>query len=415
MDAVTTWTGSRADALRRALRMTNEDFAEHLGVAVRTVAYWRERAGVVPRPGMQETLDAALAQAPARVRAQFSLILTEASEAHQPHSPSTMSADIASLTAWITASNTSDVAIDHIEQAAVTFSERHAQAPAREVLAAVLQLHRSAQLLLQSGKQRLRQTRELIRLDGEVLAHASVLLGDLGQDQAADDYGHTALLCLQEAGASEVRAWYALAKSARWRHSYAAAAEFARQGFGDGPIAPMSVQLASYEANSAALLGDQARARQALARAESIADLLPSGDSGLSPWSFPAGRQAIFKLSVLLHTGDPGGALRAAAAAEDNWAAGGPRNPGTWAQVRIGAAIAHLLRDSLDGAAEQVTPVLALAPDMRIATVTGWLADLDRQLTLTRFGDSRIAINLRHQIHEFTAGALPCRPTGRVG
>src|SRR6266487_4656353 len=70
--------------------------------------------------------------------------------------------------------------------------------------------------------------------------------------------------------------WYALAKSARWRHSYAAAAEFARQGFGDGPIAPMSVQLASYEANSAALLGDQARARQALARAEFIAELLPS-------------------------------------------------------------------------------------------------------------------------------------------
>jgi len=49
MDAVTTWSGSRADALRRALRMTNEAFAEHLGVAARTVAYWRGRADVVPR------------------------------------------------------------------------------------------------------------------------------------------------------------------------------------------------------------------------------------------------------------------------------------------------------------------------------------------------------------------------------
>ena len=48
MDVVASWTGSRANALRRALRMTNESFAEHLGIAVRTVAYWRERADVTP-------------------------------------------------------------------------------------------------------------------------------------------------------------------------------------------------------------------------------------------------------------------------------------------------------------------------------------------------------------------------------
>lgn len=38
MDVVAAWTGRRADTLRQALRMTNETFAEHLGVAVRTVA-----------------------------------------------------------------------------------------------------------------------------------------------------------------------------------------------------------------------------------------------------------------------------------------------------------------------------------------------------------------------------------------
>ena len=42
MQVVATWTGSSADALRQALRMTNESYAEHLGVAVRTVAYWRQ-------------------------------------------------------------------------------------------------------------------------------------------------------------------------------------------------------------------------------------------------------------------------------------------------------------------------------------------------------------------------------------
>jgi hypothetical protein len=217
------------------------------------------------------------------------------------------------------------------------------------------------------------------------------------------------LLYLQEAEASQAAAWYALAKNARWQHNYLAAADLARQGlgrrFGRDPVTPMSAQLASYEANAAALLGDRTRARQALARAGSIAERLPPAAGELSPWSFPAGRQAIFRLSVLLRTGDPSGALRAAAVAEDSWAAGNLRNPWTWAQVRIGASIAHLLQDSPDGAAEQVTPVLALAPDMRITTVTGWLADLDRELARPRFATSQVA-SIRQEIREFIAGAL---------
>lgn len=88
------------------------------------------------------------------------------------------------------------------------------------------------------------------------LAHASVLLGDLGRDHDANRYGRAALLCLQEADASEAPAWYALAKTARWRHDYATAADMASRGFHEGPVTPMSVQLASYEANAAALLGD---------------------------------------------------------------------------------------------------------------------------------------------------------------
>lgn len=38
MQVIQSWTGGHADALRKSLRMTNESFAEHLGVGVRTVA-----------------------------------------------------------------------------------------------------------------------------------------------------------------------------------------------------------------------------------------------------------------------------------------------------------------------------------------------------------------------------------------
>lgn len=77
MNVVGTWTGHRADALRQALRMTNESFASHLGVAPRTVAYWRKRPDVVPQPAIQEALDAALERAPERAKAQFALLLED--------------------------------------------------------------------------------------------------------------------------------------------------------------------------------------------------------------------------------------------------------------------------------------------------------------------------------------------------
>jgi tetratricopeptide (TPR) repeat protein len=318
--------------------------------------------------------------------------------------------DVGEITAWITATNTSNEAIEHIERAAAVLAELHTQVSDRRVLADVMQLHRTAQMLLRGGRQRLRQTRELVRLDGNVLAYASVLLSNLGEDRAAESYGHAALLYLEEAEASQSTAWYALAKIARWQHSYATAADLARQGLEQWPghtaVTPMSVQLASYEANCAALLGDPARARQALARSASIAERLPPAEAEMSPWSFPPARQAIFTLSVLLRTGDPAGALRTASVAESSWAAGEPRNPWTWAQVRIGAAIAHLAQDSLDGAVDQVAPVLTLAPDMRITTVTGWLADLNRELARPRFAASPAAVDTRRDIREFMANAL---------
>ena len=77
MQVVTTWNGARADSLRRALRMTNESYAEHLGVAVRTVAYWRQRPETIPQPAIQDTLDAALERAPDRAKAQFAALAGE--------------------------------------------------------------------------------------------------------------------------------------------------------------------------------------------------------------------------------------------------------------------------------------------------------------------------------------------------
>jgi transcriptional regulator with XRE-family HTH domain len=75
MQVIATWSGPQADLLRQAFRMTNESFADHLGVSARTVANWRGNPEVTPRPATQEILDSALERAPDRVKAQFALLI----------------------------------------------------------------------------------------------------------------------------------------------------------------------------------------------------------------------------------------------------------------------------------------------------------------------------------------------------
>lgn len=75
MDSVIVWTGHGACALQAALRLTNESFAEHLGVAVRTVAAWHQKPTLKPKSEMQQLLDTALNQASPMVQARFSQLL----------------------------------------------------------------------------------------------------------------------------------------------------------------------------------------------------------------------------------------------------------------------------------------------------------------------------------------------------
>jgi hypothetical protein len=66
------WTGGSACALQAALRLSNEGFAAHLGIAVRTVAFWHQKPATRPRSEMQQLLDTALEHASTEARARFS-------------------------------------------------------------------------------------------------------------------------------------------------------------------------------------------------------------------------------------------------------------------------------------------------------------------------------------------------------
>ena len=71
MDSVQLWTGRAACSLQAALRMSNESFAAHLGIAARTVAMWHQKPDRVPQPEIQQALDTALARADEGSRSRF--------------------------------------------------------------------------------------------------------------------------------------------------------------------------------------------------------------------------------------------------------------------------------------------------------------------------------------------------------
>jgi tetratricopeptide (TPR) repeat protein len=81
MTTVTTWTGWEASVLRKALRMSVADFAEHLGVARRTVAKWSSRGRDIHlRTEMQAALDTALSRASAEARERFERLRSAAGD-----------------------------------------------------------------------------------------------------------------------------------------------------------------------------------------------------------------------------------------------------------------------------------------------------------------------------------------------
>lgn len=312
--------------------------------------------------------------------------------------------DAATIAEWIESSNTSDDVLGYLDVQTAAAAADHAIKPPSHVLADVRGLHAQVQFLLR-GKQRLWQRRELMRIDGMLLAHMCLLLGDVHRDDASESYGVTSALMATEAGASPAAAFSAWAIVARWQNRDAHAADLAAAGYSRCPAAtPLRGLLACQEANGAALAGDERRAHSALSRAA----VCISNDSE-SAWSLPASRYAAYQVSVALSCGDAIGALRDAESAER------PRSNATWAHLRLSAASAQLMLGSLDNAVSEASPILSMPGAYRVATVTRHLQTVDGLLHLKRFRASPAALTLSSEIKEFTdtaPGAMSCAGAG---
>ncbi|HEY3734233.1 MAG TPA: helix-turn-helix transcriptional regulator [Streptosporangiaceae bacterium] len=283
--------------------------------------------------------------------------------------------DATDLGAWAERASTGDGTIGYLAAASRRLTDDYSTGSPLPILAEAMSLQRRVAQILRSGHHRLGHVRDLYVISAELLAFMSSIASDFGQSAAAEAYGHAAWTMADEAAADGVRALAlsSLAKAAQWERRYQEAADYARRGLRHSPATSMAVLLACQEAHAWQAAGNVSRAWEALRRAQVARDGITEPDEAGAYRACPRARQANYAIVVHLRAGDVAGALGQVAAADAAYADGDQRAYGTWAQVRIGAAIARARSGDAGGAAHELTPVLRMPAGQRVATITSRL------------------------------------------
>ena len=270
---------------------------------------------------------------------------------------------------------------------------------------------------LLEGRQRPEQTRELYLVTSVlcgVLANASF---DLGWLPAAETQARTAFLCAELADNNALRAWIRGTQSlvCYWDDRPTDAVELASDGWRYVPEAGTArVRLAAIEARAHGRLRDQRSAEDALLRAEQAREEVTADDDPGGMLAFPVAKQTLYAATARLWLGDHDNLVRAeqqAAEAVELYQQDPPeqRRIGELSLARLDLAVARLGQQNLEGTAEQVQDVLALATRRRTDSVVRRLRQLASALQRPRFQTATLASDLRDQIVNFCnePAALP--------
>jgi len=272
---------------------------------------------------------------------------------------------------------------------------------------------------LLEGRQPPAQSRELHLVAGVVcgvLANASF---DLGWLPAAETQARTAFLCAELAGNNALRAWVRGTQSmiAYWDDRPKDAVELAEEGWTYVPEnGTARVRLAAVAARAHGRLRDDARAEEALRRAEMARDEVRGDDDPAGMLAFPPAKQAMYSATARLWLGDADNLARAERHATDAvrlYLEDPPeqRRLGELSLARLDLAVSRLAQQNLEGAAEQIPEVLAVAKRRRTDSVVRRLRQLASALERPRFESTALALDLRDEILNFcAASSTPALP-----
>jgi transcriptional regulator with XRE-family HTH domain len=390
MAAVRKWTGRESRALREAMRVSQRDFSELLGVTGRTVSKWESGGtGIVPRPDSQAILDTKFRQVSDEVRTRFYLILgvpmeddkdasaemavTEPLPPQGTYPPTSQATspnplEIESLRQEmdeIFRSAVSESSIEEWEKIAIRYAratrDRAAIVLLGDLNQELAELTRIIQNQLNTSTLR-RLTRVSAQMSG-LMCLAFCLLDDR---RSFRKWARTATLAGNESGDSEVLSWVLAQES--YGHYYSGdmseAIDISRHATEVVKVPCTGAALASaLEARACAITGKHTQARNALSRAESILSLLD--EEVLIPSAFGY-NEASFRFhegNAYMHMRDVKSAMHAQDRALELCA---PDNYADWAMTRLDRAQCLVysgdVSSGLQYASETIT---SLAPAQR--------------------------------------------------
>jgi hypothetical protein len=283
----------------------------------------------------------------------------------------------------------------------------------------LVEVQDSAFRLLESGRQRPNQARDLYLLAGissGMLAKAS---HDLGDPHAAMAQARTAFVCADNADHNGLRAWIRGLQSliTYWAGQPQDAVHFAQSGnsvrgeFGG----TAAVWLHSLEARANAALGDDESASRAMSAAEDARDEVAENDldSFGGILAFPRVRQlyyaadtAVRMASSTVNAEDQAQeAVTAYQQAEDDWAFGDQAGSHT------ALALARIQNNQLDGVQDALQIVLDLPVEQRVNGIVASVQQVHTALCTARWASTPAARVMRGEIEAFTQ--LPLRALPR--
>jgi hypothetical protein len=427
MDVVDIWTGRHASALRTALRMTNESFARHLGSAVRTVANWEARPGVVLSPALQEVLDTALEQASSSAKQRFAL-LCSADEAPTGDSAPAIqtlseaefieSARESANDAALRSGNLAD-AIEAMRHQLIVTTRRYSHRSPASVFTDARHVRNVAYELMERTR-RPSEMADLYVLAGAANAIMSSIAFDIGHWDAARTLVESGTSYAQLAGHSSLEAWtWGLqATLANWRRDEPDAIAAFERGIAVAPGGAPRFRLRHIAARTRSAIGDRAAVETLLNQSRSDRETADSQRDELAheiggEFAFGDARAAACAAAAWLELGqaelaeaDAGAALDLYQQLEERARPFSPVNG-----LRIDVATARLLRIDVDGARHALGPVLTLEPAKRNSALVGRMSVMRAELSASRWTRDSVADDLLSTIDDWlrhsAAGHLP--------
>jgi len=309
--------------------------------------------------------------------------------------------------------------LDHIRTEVARLAAAYPRVPLDVVLGDLIEVQDLAFRLLESGRTKPAQARDLYFLASMASGMLAKASHDLGDPRSAMAQARSAYVCADQADHQPMRAWVRGLQSliSYWAGSPDEAVRFSQRGNAEAArvTGTSGAWLASLEARAQAQLGNEQGVIEAISRATDLREAAVPDELDLigGILTFPRPRQLYYtaEAQVLLDVPSARAARDAKAAVdayrsaqETEWAYGDE------AGAHTNLALTRIANGDLDGAVDEIHAVLDLPAAQRSHGIVVSVKRVHRALTAPPVRMAEPARDMRAEIELFTNNPIPALP-----